>query len=381
MQDASDDLYRPDAWRSDVVAALRRRRDTLVRDLAAVFPGEVPLELEPASWAALADAMLAAVIFTVQSGSIEPRSVALHPIERFARSGAGSRHVFTCLHLTERMVLGVLGEEPGLDDAPTTANQVAELVRGASFAILASLFERLPPVSGAAVIRDPLTTLLIRPVFDLVLMQEVVRAQRHQHPLSLILFEVDDLAQINTQYGYGVGDRVLERMGILVRRFFRTHDWVARHGADSIAVLLPETALEAAVDLANRVRTMVEQRLGFVDYNANREVTVTLSAAALGGDALEDELDPYHVMAEAERAVRRARMGGPNRVERVALLPTSVSLLGAASLLDCSLFTIRRLVREGRLMAERHGRHYQIPRAALERYRRGATFEPPPDRS
>ena len=120
-----------------------------------------------------------------------------------------------------------------------------------------------------------------------------------------------------------------------------------------------------------------EQRLAFVDHKTNASVHVTLSAAAVGNDYLESELDPYDILNEAERAVRRAKMSGRNRVERVALLPMAVSLLGAASLLDCGPADVRRLVREGHLVATRKGRHFQIERSSLERYRRDRSFESP----
>ena len=83
-------------------------------------------------------------------------------------------------------------------------------------------------------------------MFELALAQEIERALRHQHALALLLFDIDDLSQINREHGWGVGDRLLERTGILARQFFRTHDWVARYGDDSIAVLLPETTLDQA---------------------------------------------------------------------------------------------------------------------------------------
>jgi len=373
----TEELARPDELRQAVSGALRHGRKAIARDLASIFPAEVPVELEPDSWETFAGELIDVVALTVQGGGLDSRAGTLYPLEQFTRNGTATRHLFTCLHLTEGMILAALRDDPAFEENPAAWGQITELVRRATVSILAALFERVPVVPGPAAIRDPLTTLLIRPVFDLALMQEVARAERHQHSLSLILFDLDHLARINTRYGYGVGDRILERMGILVRRFFRSHDWVARHGEDSIAVLLPETSLDDAADLANRVRAMVEQRLAFADHNTNATVTVTLSAAAVGNDYLESEVDPYQIVVEAERGVRRAKMSGRNRVERVALQPSAVSLLGAASLLDCAPASIRRLVREGQLVATRRGRHYQIERASLERYRRGHMLEPP----
>ena len=90
-------------------------------------------------------------------------------------------------------------------------------------------------------IEDALTTLHTRPVLEAVLPKECCRAERFEHWLSMMLIDVDNLAEINQVHGYGVGDRILERMGILLRAYFRQHDWVARYGEDTIAVLLPET--------------------------------------------------------------------------------------------------------------------------------------------
>ena len=173
--------------------------------------------------------------------------------------------------------------------------------------------------NGRPALRDPLTTLLNDQVFDLALEQELQRALRHQHGVSMILFDVDDLAELNRAHGHGAGDRLLERLGILARRFFRTHDWAARYGGDSIAVLLPETTLDQASSLAGRFCEMVQQRLVLLEHKTDEETTVTVSAAAVGIDAIGSDIDPRTIIAEAHAAVRRAKKDGGNRVERVAL--------------------------------------------------------------
>ena len=65
---------------------------------------------------------------------------------------------------------------------------------------------------------------------------------------------------------------MLERLGILMRAYFRQHDWVARYAEDAIAVLLPRTDAEHAIELAERMRTMVDERLGFRDHRSERAV-------------------------------------------------------------------------------------------------------------
>jgi diguanylate cyclase len=176
---------------------------------------------------------------------------------------------------------------------------------------------------GQPALRDSLTTLLNEQVFDLVLEQEVQRAIRHHHGVSLILFDVDDLAELNRAHGYGAGDRLLERLGILARRFFRTHDWAARYGEDSIAVLLPETTLDQASTLATHFCEMVQQRLVLLEHKTDEETSVTVSAAAVGVANVGEDIDGRALTAEARAAVKRAKMNGGNRVERVEL-PRSV---------------------------------------------------------
>jgi diguanylate cyclase (GGDEF)-like protein len=195
---------------------------------------------------------------------------------------------------------------------------VAQMVRRASFDLLAAYAERAELEPAEAAIVDALTTLYTRPLFDAVLGKELERAGRFGYPMSLILFDVDRLSSINEQHGYGVGDRILERLGILIRQYFRQHDWVARLSEDAIVVLLSRTDAEHAAELAERVRATVEGRLEFVDHRNNKTVGVTLSAAVVNLQvAVGEMIDPDRLLSDAELAVERAKQQGRNRVVRV----------------------------------------------------------------
>ncbi|HXG55733.1 MAG TPA: diguanylate cyclase [Vicinamibacterales bacterium] len=244
---------------------------------------------------------------------------------------------------------------------------VAHAVRSAAFEIVAAYSER---EGGRACVRDPLTTLISTAVFRLALEQETARANRYEHGISVLLFDVDNLSEVNKGQGYGAGDRLLERLGILARRFFRNHDWVARYGEDAIAVLLPETALDQAAILATRFREMVYQRLQLSDHKTDTLVRVTVSAAAVGSDLVQADMDAGYVIAEAEAAVLRGKLDGGNRTERVALAPTSVTILSAATLLGISAKDVVNLMRGGVLRASRRGRRFHIDRAHIEEYKR-----------
>jgi len=226
--------------------------------------------------------------------------------------------VFTFVYFTERTALDELALDERLGATSEPWAVVCQIVRRGSFDLLAAYIERaqLEPTEAAVV--DKLTTLHTRPMLDAVLAKELERAGRFGDDVSVILFDVDRLSTINKEHGYGVGDRILERLGILIRQYFRQHDWVARHSEDSIAVLLTRTDAEHATELAERVRATVEERLGFVDHRNERPVVVTLSAAVVNVQVtVGDIIDPVRLLADAELAVDRAKELGRNRIQRV----------------------------------------------------------------
>src|SRR5581483_3867618 len=183
---------------------------------------------------------------------------------------------------------------------------------------LASYSTRAQVESTEAAIVDKLTTCYTRTMFEAVLAKELERAGRFGNAVSLILFDVDRLSAINQEFGYGVGDKILERLGILIRQYFRQHDWVARHSEDSLTVLLTRTDADSASDLAEKLRSTVEERLEFTDHRSERPVRVTVSAAVVNVNvATGDVIDAERLLADAESAMERSKQLGRNRVERV----------------------------------------------------------------
>ena len=109
---------------------------------------------------------------------------------------------------------------------------------------------------------------------------------------------------------------MLERLGIVIRQYFRQHDWVARHFEDAIVVLLTHTDPDRAAELAERVRTTVSDRLGFTDHRTDRQVEVTVSGAVINTGA-GHAIDADHLIARAEEALGRAKAKGRNCIVRV----------------------------------------------------------------
>jgi diguanylate cyclase (GGDEF)-like protein len=102
---------------------------------------------------------------------------------------------------------------------------------------------------------DPLTGLANRRYFFERLEQALSLAQRHDHPMSLIVCDLDHFKQINDRLGHLTGDRVLEGLGHLLRRECRKEDLPARFGGEEFVVLLPETNARGAGAVAERLRT------------------------------------------------------------------------------------------------------------------------------
>ena len=308
-----------DDLRQRISSVLVERADLITADTIAIFPYSGTESLDAPYCGRLGQLLVQLLAAAIRDARLDARSGTMAHLSRLTLERSLSiERLFTLVYLTERTVV----DELALDEAIGATSEpwplVAQLIRRASFDLLAAHTERtqLEPTETAVV--DKLTTLYTKPVFDAVLAKEVERAGRYGYPISLILFDVDRLSAINQEHGYGVGDRVLERLGILIRQYFRQHDWVARHGEDAIAVLLTRTDASHASERAELVRATVEDRLGFTDYRADRPVPVTISAAVINVDvALSDIIDPERLMADAEAALERAKRLGRNRVERV----------------------------------------------------------------
>ena len=153
----------------------------------------------------------------MREGRLDPRGGFVADLHRIVLERRLSmERLFTFAYLIERTALDELALDEGIGATTEPWPLVAQLVRRASFDLLAAYTERALLEPGESGLIDPLTTLYTRPMLDAVLAKEVERAGRFGYPLSLILFDVDRLSAINEEHGYGVGDKILERLGILI---------------------------------------------------------------------------------------------------------------------------------------------------------------------
>ena len=180
--------------------------------------------------------------FAVRDGRVEARGSYVGDLHRLIlERNVSVERLFTFAYLLERTVLDDLATDETLGATSEAWPLVAQFVRRGSFDVLAAHEERAEREPGESALIDRLTTLHTRVVFDTVLAKQAYRAGRVGSPFSLVLFDVDNLSRINEEHGYGVGDKILERLGILIRGFFRQYDWIARYSEDSSVVLLAST--------------------------------------------------------------------------------------------------------------------------------------------
>ncbi len=105
---------------------------------------------------------------------------------------------------------------------------------------------------------DGLTGLANRRAFDQALQQEVLRAERYSAPLALLIVDIDSFKLYNDTYGHPAGDERLKAIAQTLQKWTRTIDIAARYGGEEFAVILPNTSLEAARSIADRVRAAAE---------------------------------------------------------------------------------------------------------------------------
>ena len=152
---------------------------------------------------------------------------------------------------------------------------------------------------------DALTGLYNRRHLGLVLATECERARRHKHPACLLLIDIDHFKRYNDSHGHLAGDEVLRRVAQLIMETVRTGDCAARYGGEEFAVVLPETAVEGAMLLAERLR----RRIALEGFQGG---AVTLSIGV--GQAAAAGSTPDSITAAADEALYRAKREGRDRV-------------------------------------------------------------------
>jgi two-component system cell cycle response regulator len=156
---------------------------------------------------------------------------------------------------------------------------------------------------------DGLTKLFNSRQFYSVLHTEIERSKRYDHPLSILMLDIDDFKKYNDIYGHLEGDKVLVRFAEIILNCLRQSDSAYRYGGEEFTVILPVTAGEQGVAAAERVRTALQNEVFVSDSGVKIRVTVSIGVAQL----LKDE-DIMEFLHRADQNLYAAKAAGKDQV-------------------------------------------------------------------
>ncbi|TMB70038.1 MAG: diguanylate cyclase [Chloroflexi bacterium] len=195
----------------------------------------------------------------------------------------------------------------GRIDSTTLSRAILEALEKAR---LEAEEERQREEADRRAVTDPLTGLYNRNYLADALEKECRRAKRYGSPLSCLLLDLDDFQVLNDKHGHLEGDSVLRQVAIAIGNSVREIDIAARYGGDEFCILAPETGLEGAMQLAERLRFAVaamEVRAG------SRSARITVSIGVFS-PATMNQVRPTTLLDRSEAALRKAKLTGKNQV-------------------------------------------------------------------
>jgi diguanylate cyclase (GGDEF)-like protein len=159
---------------------------------------------------------------------------------------------------------------------------------------------------------DGLTGVFNRREFNRRFKNELERAQRYHHNCCLIMFDIDHFKKLNDTYGHPAGDEALKHFANLLKTQVRPADVVARYGGEEFGVILPETEIAKAVEVAERLRKLIETQTVAISTEQTIHITSSIGISVFPQDASET----YSLLEAADQALYAAKRSGRNRVIR-----------------------------------------------------------------
>lgn len=161
--------------------------------------------------------------------------------------------------------------------------------------------------------QDPLTKVLNHGAIMDALSQEVDRAHREEHPLAVVMADLDSFKAVNDEFGHVAGDRVLVEVSRRMRNCLRSYDSIGRYGGEEFLFVLPNLGQDQAAKMAERVRLTVCREPFRVE---GAEIAVTLSQGVMVWDAPRP-LEVDRLIKAADEALYGVKRGGRNAVRVV----------------------------------------------------------------
>ncbi len=158
--------------------------------------------------------------------------------------------------------------------------------------------------------RDDMTGCLNKKAILDLIREEFIRSQAKNIPFAVLFFDIDHFKVTNDTFGHIAGDYVLkETCALIMNKMIRQQDALGRYGGEEFALVLRETPLRIAVDVAERIRTTIQKN----DYNFDgKQIPVTISVGVVALDSTSKS--PDDLLALADKALYDAKNQGRNRV-------------------------------------------------------------------
>ncbi len=202
------------------------------------------------------------------------------------------------LNVTDK-IDGGFYDEFDLELLNTIAPQLAVALDRASLQHKAGEYRQLS-------ITDPLTELVNRRYLETRLAEEIKRSQRQGNPMSFMMIDVDEFKKYNDAFGHTEGDKALQLVAQCLRETLRGADVAARYGGEEFSILLPQTGIDEAVFIAERIRQRIENTTF-----RHRQVTVSIGVASCSSRLC----DADKLISAADKSMYRAKNGGRNNVQ------------------------------------------------------------------
>ncbi len=252
----------------------------------------------------------------LSGGALSPEQVAVSPadgpniIDAYAGSGNILSSYQANLLLAGDRTIGVLAITNSFPNAFTDEDlRVFSIIaRHSSIAINNTLLHKKVKELS---ITDGLTGLYVYRYFNDALEKEIQRASRYQQTFSSIMLDIDGFKKLNDSFGHLQGDEVLKELAQILKRVCRQIDIISRYGGEEFMIILPETDIEGAFILAERIR-MVVKNYAFGTKDAPIDLTVSVGVANYPQSATS-KLD---LIKEVDKALYKAKAEGKNKVCR-----------------------------------------------------------------
>jgi len=217
----------------------------------------------------------------------------------------------------------IAGLKAGADDYIIKPIDPAELVARLNTALRIISLEQSLKKQNEEIkllsITDHMTNVFNRGYLNKQLASALKYASRYNHPLSIIMYDIDHFKNVNDQYGHQAGDAVLKRFADYLKQTLRQDaDWVARYGGEEFILVLPETTLTNALIVAERKRQLISEMIVESERGLIK-VTASFGAACVPPSKKGKQVSMETLIAGADRCLYKAKAEGRNRGSGILL--------------------------------------------------------------